>query len=489
MEIGNTKPLSFSSSELKEDTDYVLVVSAENRFGIHSFLPSTHLVRRTTKPLGLTLRGPRVVEAERDVTFTVIVDICGDLDLTTSGLQFIWSISPQVVDLSGFSGNTAIVPKGYLQLGITYNLIVNVSVSNDESQWNALSQTLGVKKSNLQAVISSSYLVVGDQTSFKIDGALSFDPSNAAGDLQLLWSCTDQMTTNTSCFEASLLVNEQVLTVPAGSLPPKTYVITLKVSKGTRNTKSQTKVSVRRGQLPVVYIKKLKPDRINPSERLVVESYVTSGPNVTLRWEVVREKEYALAPYGGVTTSIVLRNYNSKLVDRPFPLLIPAKNQWWAGLLGGALYKFRLTAEPVDGGEPGYADVVMETNNPPIKGMLKVVPPSGIALKTQFILDATEGWRDSPEDYSLTYTFSYSLSINDTDTPIATITRAPPRIENVAFPGVSSQDTTIIVQVKVCDILDSCSTTEQTVSIQPLSSFSNDEFDLLNKTVLEYLNQ
>ncbi|XP_076330560.1 uncharacterized protein LOC143236161 [Tachypleus tridentatus] len=487
--IGISKPLSFSSSLLKEDIDYVLVVSAENRFGIRNFLPSVHLLRRTTKPLALTVQGPRVVETQRDVTFTAIVDVCGDFDLTTSGLQFIWSISPQIVDLSGFSGNTVIVPKGYLRFGSTYNLTVNVSVSSDKSQWNALSHSLGVKKSNLQAVVSSSYLVVGDQTSFKLDGALSFDPSNGAGDLQLLWSCTDQMTTDTSCFEASMLVNEQILTVPAGLLPPKTYVITLRASKDTRNAESQTAVSVRRGELPVIFVKKLKPDRINPSERLIVESYVTSRPNVTLRWEVVREREYALAPFGGVTTSVLSRNYNSKLVDRPFPLLIPAENDRWTGLLGGALYKFRLIANPMDGGEPGYADVVIETNNPPIKGMLKVAPPSGTALKTEFIMDATEGWRDSPEDYSLTYTFSYRLSTNDTDTPIATITQAPPRIENIVFPGASSHDTSIIVQVKVCDIINSCSIAERSVSIQRLSSFSDGEFDLLNKTVIRYLHQ
>ncbi|XP_076332546.1 uncharacterized protein LOC143237318 [Tachypleus tridentatus] len=484
---GDPKRVTFSTDQLKEDIDYVVIITATNRFGGESYLPSIHRFRRTNKPLALTIQGPTVVDAQRDVTFTVIVGICEEMDMTTSTLQFIWSITPSVVDLSGFSGNTATVPKGNLQLGSAYTISVRVSVSSDESKWSNASVTTGVKRTSLQAVISSSHLVVGDQTPFTLDGALSFDPSNAAGDLQLLWSCSDLVTTNTSCFGTSQLVNDQILAVPARSLLPNTYFITLKVSKGDRYAETQTTVTIRQGELPVVYIKSKKAGRINPNERLVVEGFVTSRANVTIYWEVVVDKEYSLPSLNGVTSSVVPRYYSSSLVDRPFPLLIPAVNERWTGLLSGALYKFRLTANPLDGGEPGFADVAIESNKPPVGGRFEVEPTSGFPLTTSFTLDATEGWVDYPLDYSLSYAFSYRLNRNDVDTPIATITGAPPLVENVILP--EGQTSEVIVQVKVCDVLNSCTTTKRTVSTQPLSSFLTSDFDNLNKTVVQYLNQ
>ncbi|XP_022257743.1 polycystic kidney disease 1 like 1-like, partial [Limulus polyphemus] len=287
---GDPKQLSFSSSQLRENINYVIIITATNRFGGESYLPSTHRVKRVTKPLALTLQGPNVVDAQHDITFTVFVDICGDLDMTTSNLQFTWSLFPPIIDLSRFIGTTATIPKGYLQLANTYNISVEVSVTNDQSQWSDVTQAIRVKKMNLQAVISSSNLVVGDKTPFKLDGALSSDPSNAAGELQFLWSCTDRMTSSSSCFEDNLLINDQILTLPAGVLLPNMYLITLKVFKGIRSSESHTLVTIRQGELPVVYVIKRKTGRINPDERLIVEGYVSSRANVTLRWEVVTEK-------------------------------------------------------------------------------------------------------------------------------------------------------------------------------------------------------
>ncbi|XP_076330708.1 uncharacterized protein LOC143236317 [Tachypleus tridentatus] len=191
----------------------------------------------------------------------------------------------------------------------------------------------------------------------------------------------------------------------------------------------------------------------------------------------------------GVTPSVIPRSYNFLLVDRPFHLLIPGLNERWSGLLGGALYKYRLTAEPMDGGESGYADVIIETNSPPIKGGLEVEPPYGNALTTNFTLDASPGWRDSPQDYSLTYTFYYLLNNNDINTPISSATGAPPTVENVVLPGAPNQTTNVIVRLKVCDTWNSCTTTERTVSTEPSPSFSLFDFEHLNKTVHQYLNR
>ncbi|XP_076310746.1 uncharacterized protein LOC143225368 isoform X2 [Tachypleus tridentatus] len=484
--VGDPKDITFSSDILAESAVYVVLVTATNRFGGESFLPSVHEVKRTTTPLALSLQGPTLVHPLCDVTFNVIVDVCGDLNASTTKLQFTWSISPATVDLTGLIGSRATIPEGVLRSGILYNISVTVSTVSSESQWNEVAQLFSVKRVNLQAVISISNLVVGDQTPFKLDGTLSYDPSFSSGQLQMLWSCTDESSSNTSCFGEDVLVNDQVLTVPQGMLQPNTYIITLEVSKDSKKDDSQATVVVRQGELPVIYVKKRKADRVNPTDKIIVDTYVTSRGNVTLQWEVVIEKEYATVGLEGVTPSVKPKYFMSALVDRPFPLVIPAANSQWQGLLGGALYKFRLVAEPMDGGETGYADIIIETNNPPIGPPLEVEPSSGNALLTKFTLDASGGWRDTPGDYPLTFMFSYRLSERDVTTPIATFSEAPPILQDVLLPGVPGQTSDVIVQVKVCDIFDSCTTTD--TSVTTISSFSPEYFELLNQTVSQYLN-
>ncbi|XP_013792043.1 polycystic kidney disease 1 like 1-like, partial [Limulus polyphemus] len=398
---GDPKDITFSSDNLAESAAYVVLVTATNRFGGESFFPSVHEVRRTTTPLALSLQGPTLVHPLCDVTFNVIVDVCGNVNASTTKLQFTWSISPAAVDVTGFIGSGAIIPKGLLQSGITYNISVTVSTISNESQWNVASQVFSVKRANLEAIISTSNLVVGDQTPFKLDGTLSYDPSDSTSQLQMLWSCKEESSLDTSCFGEDVLTSDQVLTVPPGALQPNTYSITLEVSKDSKKDDSQTTLIVRQGELPVIYIKKKKAGRVNPTEKIIVDAYVTSRGNVTLRWEVVIEKgefngrnqhvaidiliysckpfiesqtisEFATVGLEGVTPSVKPKDFMSSLVDRPFPLMLPAANTQWPGLLGDAFYKFRLMAEPMDGGEAGYADIIIETNNPPIGPPLEV---------------------------------------------------------------------------------------------------------------------
>ncbi|XP_076330709.1 uncharacterized protein LOC143236318 [Tachypleus tridentatus] len=124
LEVTGTVTVEEPINPLRENLEYVIIITAINRFGGESYIPSTQRVRRVTKPLALTLLGPNIVDPQHDVTYTVSVDVCRELDMMTSNLQFTWSLFPPIIDLSGFTGITATVPKGYLQHANSYNVSV-----------------------------------------------------------------------------------------------------------------------------------------------------------------------------------------------------------------------------------------------------------------------------------------------------------------------------------------------------------------------------
>lgn len=100
---------------------------------------------------------------------------------------------------------------------------------------------------------------------------------------------------------------------------------------------------------------------------------------------------------------------------------MPAKSETFAGLVGDALYKFRLNAicpapitdldDELDDSSSSirqnvtsYVDVVVATNAPPDGRPLEITPQKGNALKTIFKF-STGVAADVPDDYPLKYNF------------------------------------------------------------------------------------
>ncbi|XP_076336078.1 uncharacterized protein LOC143239121 [Tachypleus tridentatus] len=480
------RELSFSSNRLKENIDYVLIFTARNILGLATYFPTAHRIRRTTKPLALTLLGPALVDPHIDVTITVDVDICVDLDLTSSKLQFVWSTNSTDFTLAAFTGSSITVTSDQLSSGHPFIVSVTVSVNGSDTLWGDASRLFVTKKDTLKPWIDPENLVVGNETSyFSLEGTPCpyTDPSLAAErDFSFEWSCYHQMST-TSCFGEDISTSGETLIVPTGYLEPDRYNITFKVTRINSKAEKQVTVTVRQGNVPVVYVRRDKVGPVNPLKRLVVNAYVTSNIDVTIWWESVVEKEFATTSLEGVTPSSNPRNYSNPLIERPFPLLIPSVNSKWGGLLGGAFYKFRLFAEPLNGEERGYADIIVETNRPPFTGDLEVTPPTGIAFQTPFTLDASKGWRDEPQDYPLKYTFSYELANKDPTTPIKVVTGAPPIVKNVYLPGDSLQTTNVTVAVEVCGGV-SCSINRQTIPVSPSASPVEDVETLMTRAAL-----
>ncbi|XP_022235014.1 uncharacterized protein LOC111083071, partial [Limulus polyphemus] len=436
----NTDPrlLSFSSNQLKDDIDYIIIFTARNRLGIETYLPTIHKVRRTTKPLALTLIGPKLVDSYDDVTFSVSVDVCADVNTATSEFQFTWSTDSTEFSLAAYSGSSVTITNEHLVGGKSYAISVSVSVNGSNALRGEASSSFYVKKPSLSPWIDPESLVVGDQTPyFVLEGTpyLNVDPTTATQENVLVeWSCSRQMA-STSCFNTTVVTNENTLIVPSGLLEPESYNITFKATRSLFEAKAQSRVTVRPGNVPLVHVKRSEVGPVSPTERLVINGYITSDVYVKVWWEGVVEKEFATTSLDGLTPSFESRNYSNPVVKRPFPLLIPAANAEWPGLMGGTRYKFALIAEPMNGGERGRAEIIVETDQPPTGGSFQVEPPSGVALQTPFTMNATKGWKDNPQDYPLKYTISYQINDEDPGTPVKIFTGIPPFIENVILPG------------------------------------------------------
>ncbi|XP_022248009.1 uncharacterized protein LOC106464563, partial [Limulus polyphemus] len=478
-------------SPLKENAEYVVLLTARNRLGAQTYIPTVHTVRRTSKSLALTLVGPTLVNPHSDVTFTVLIDVCASVNLTSSKLQFLWSTNSSDFSLAAFTGRSATVTSDQLTSGRPFVVSVTVSVNGSDILRGEVNRLFVIKKTSLRPWVDPETLVVGNETSYFLLKGTPYLYTNlntlAMENILLDWSCHYQMA-NTSCLNENVTTNEQMLTIHAGMLKPNRYNITFKATRNTLGAEKQMNVIVLPGNVPVVYVKRSYVGPVSPTDRYVVNAYVTSDVDVRVWWECVVEKEYATSSLEGITPSSHPRNYSGPLIRRPFPLLIPSVNTHWRGLLGGGRYKFRLVAEPINGGERGYADIIVETNQPPITGGLEVTPPSGIAFQTTFTLKATGRWSDEPQDYPLKYTFFYQVMDEEFTTPINVFIGEPPGVQNVFLPGDSRQSSNVTVAVKVCGGM-SCSIAKQTVPISPSAISGEECIDKLSGQAATLLNE
>ncbi|GLG94191.1 Uncharacterized protein GBIM_01450, partial [Gryllus bimaculatus] len=168
------------------------------------------------------------------------------------------------------------------------------------------------------------------------------------------------------------------LIIPPRSLPIGEYNFTVHVYKDENDTGSAwTKVIVVPGSPPMVNVTPdVKHRIVDPSEGVTIQAEVTDiKPGCHIWWEVVQETGFQYFDLQGSVglgdvVKITEEEGNSGQ-PRELPLFIPGHTGSWPGLLGDTKYKLRLTATcPLEGNNmkqvAGYADVIIETNTPPV---------------------------------------------------------------------------------------------------------------------------
>ena len=199
--------------------------------------------------------------------------------------------------------------------------------------------------------------------------------------------------------------------------------------------------------------------RFNPGSKLIVSGYVFAPLAVTSVWSVLTPLGVPL-PYKALTPTATNFTFASTVGYIAFPLGFKAGT-----FAGGSTYSFRLTAYPV--GNPKLAtfnEVTMTANSPPTGGYLLVVPTSGSALVTEFLI-STPGWTSNVESLPLKYSFSYTVSKLLSEYLTLATPSLKASITTTLPAGLSALSNQITLQSQAIDYLLTSATAATTVHV------------------------
>jgi hypothetical protein len=246
---------------------------------------------------------------------------------------------------------------------------------------------------------SQQLVKVGKSVIFS--GAASFDPDAIAkgtNGMIFTWSCSrvaptpSALCTELSFSDMSSLNNVRYQVTPLETAVNGSFLISMVVMKGTKNTTTSVSLKVIPGNAPLI---KLVTDAttllgINPQNRLLISAKISSNFSCFSIWK---------------TTDLSLQSKLASSVLVALSYNVPAKTPTIANLylmpnvlLPHSSYSFTLSCERTT------ATVVVTTNGPPVGGIFTVFPHTGIELTTAFEF-STSQWSDTA--LPITYLFGF----------------------------------------------------------------------------------
>ncbi|CAH1248411.1 PKDREJ [Branchiostoma lanceolatum] len=223
--------------------------------------------------------------------------------------------------------------------------------------------------------------------------------------------------------------------------------------------------------------------RVNPSERLVLESGCTNcaaGDRLTYVWtltpdsltESVQQLDWTRTTTGSSTYSLGIKSGTFQ-----------ARLQWSEG---AETYTARVDVSRA--GVTGFSEFVFTTNSPPTAGTCQISPQEGRELTDLFSIQCS-GFQDP--DTPLTYEFSYltggeniaSFSTTDQDDFVSLGTSPEPSLEGQPLPaGLESRNYAVSVRVTARDSLGA--ETAVTLRVIVMKIAEDDFSDTVNELIL-----
>eukprot|EP00854_Cymbomonas_tetramitiformis_P001347 gene1347-1948_t len=296
------------------------------------------------------------------------------------------------------------LPKNSLNVLESYQLLLTASLTANAAVTTQAKINFEVNLQELEVFIAGGDVLMGDTFPLRLDAERSEDPNSEDAVIDVSWQCTREdgllcMDNNGLLLEMPIVgpsVNVTLMGSGEGivylwecsmtSIVPDVYTLT-----GT----DTTKVTVKSGDLPSVYIyppESLKP---NANDKLTISAKVTSTEpeSVKLNWEATC-----------VTTgeAINLSEVASTQISQT-ALVIPEGT-----LTAGNTYQFKLNT--LDSNGEAYGTLELATNTAPCCGLVIATPAEGVALETTFMLTAPN-WSD--DDEPLQYQFLYQVVGSD----------------------------------------------------------------------------
>ena len=211
-------------------------------------------------------------------------------------------------------------------------------------------------------------------------------------------------------------------------------------STGVRSSIAEVYIRGLNAGAPVVAAESVTATYVNPTEKIKITATITTAALATAVWSINSDSGVDLQDSALTPISSFLGSGTSSLNLALTP----------SSLSEGSTYTFTLLVSMASGNETGQASVAVQTNSPPLPGVLTVSPSSGEELTTDFTLSASL-WID--DDIPLTYAIYY----NDprSGEPQTVQTRSETAYGESQMPaGMDYNNYTITCGVFVYDILD-----------------------------------
>jgi len=341
---------------------------------------------------------------------------------TKSALLFFWEIDSVAVQLDSKTRESSrlYIHPGTLTGGHTYTLTLTVSVKRDPSAFAMHSVRFKVVSSPLIArILGGSRRIVSAHSDFVLDGSLSEDPDRETTSVAWYeWECEEL--NGASCFvrnhtnpnnDEYIRLNlpmARLVTIRNGTFDSgKTYLFRLKYFKGARQSSTEILVTVRAGNPPNVRLvtgNHRTKERTN--RRIWLRGYIkTHSQDTLISFECVSDNTHGYIDVQ--KPGVLLTPYEVKRQRAGFHEIgiVFRENV----LEEGVSYRFTLHAQNQDGA--GSSEVTITINDAPSPGALTFEHENNTALVSDFLLSATNGWKNN-EDVALLYNFGF-VSPND----------------------------------------------------------------------------
>ena len=322
--------------------------------------------------------------------------------------------------------------------------------------------------SNGVAIVSSVYAdnVIDASASYDVD----YSPSLSKRSVTFKWSCIQLIAI--AYGEPCVGFNATSANLPrlwqtSFSLLPNTYLISVQVNSkfSTASGVASVKLTVLKDEIPMVQIVSL-PSVVRYYSQVVVKGYVATTNLTALNWTLDSPSTGAyIGSLSSTPTSLFIRAGISQI-------FLPLN---YGCLTAGVTYTFSLRAQ-----FPYYnvrnsttrpfssASITFTVNQPPIGGILDVVPSSGYALQTNFIL-YTSKWVGNAN--TLPFKFSYYYSLQSKSTLYTIKTSSFLQSTSSLFPsGIYSNDRVLVVAVVATDVIGDTSNATTGVTVLPVQN-------------------
>jgi hypothetical protein len=405
--------------------------------------------------------------------YVVACDASGSSNSSSANLVYSWEVYEDGVlrtDIVSTSRSTSkFVLRPYtLEVGSVYEIVLSVYSNVYLSSGTASIQVV-VGSSGLEAgIVGGAMRSVKPSGSTPLSAASSkdldvdYDSASDAEKLVLLqsftysWECYQMKPTlSTTCgvtlavsSSSPWLANANAKDSTPGS-ESKVWVV-VSNSQGVSSKAELTVIGLNAGA-PVVEASSVTANYVNPSEKIKLQATVDAAALATAVWSINDDSGVDLASSALTKTSRTVSSGITTLYLALNPSVLPE----------GQVFTFTLLATMSSGGETGTASVVVETNSPPLPGVLTSNPSVGMELDTKFVLSASL-WEDDdiPLSYALYFIDPRSVSAQSVKT------RSEVSFGSTKLPaGLESENNGVTIGVYVYDLLDAVSSATGVVTV------------------------